>query len=175
MTTIGSGHHHLPSSSAANALSGMGPRSSRASQTGAMAEPPAFPELDAASTSANTAASTSLADGGFGPSEGMGCGPGLPPSDDGQNNGFSQMGMDTQSFAMMMGGGMPPPPPPMGRIGTDDGEMVPIESLDSNQDGSLSTAELNSFKDKLDNLFSQMQEMGGNAFGMTPPTLDITA
>lgn len=73
-----------------------------------------------------------------------------PPSNDEQvqQSGWGSMGMDTQSFASMMGGqmgqmgqmnGPPPPPPPS----DDQGMSITdaINSLDSDDDGSITSAE----------------------------------
>lgn len=66
-----------------------------------------------------------------------------PPSNDEQvqQSGWGSMGMDTQSFATMMGGQMkgPPPPPPSNNQGMSIEDA--INSLDSDSDGSVTSAE----------------------------------
>lgn len=62
-----------------------------------------------------------------------------PPSNDEQvqQSGWGSMGMNTQSFASMMG--PPPPPPPSGDQGMSISDA--INSLDSDDDGSITSAE----------------------------------
>lgn len=62
-----------------------------------------------------------------------------PPSNDEQvqQSGWGSMGMNTQSFANMMS--PPPPPPPSGGQGMSISDA--INSLDSDDDGSITSAE----------------------------------
>lgn len=145
MTTISSGHHPASQAMFNGAASGMGAHGSRASRTGDASAPPAFPMLDSATPTSLDARST-LSQSGSDTQTDVQTASTSPWSrsrqDAGQANAFGPMGMDTQSFAMMMGGEMPPPP--MGSEGgasSSDGGLMPMASLDTNQDGSISRAE----------------------------------